>query len=196
LDGTIEDLAKRVEALESSIENLADRLSSLDIAVTSAMREIEALKRRVETPIDPSRWFPAKHIELLDFTVEDNHVIVKPRKYLGKEVFAEIAGIVKQLNGEYVSAGRESHFKFPLNPTPTKTGSTQSLVRRAWNEGKRYSKSSGKWVFSRDYRRLKDILIDAGRSMVAVVDGKEFRVKLSGDQDRFISLFPISRGGK
>jgi len=194
LSDAIEDLTKRVEKLEENVKNIVFKVEGLDAALTNAMREIESLRRRAETAIDPSRWFPEKYIELLDFKVEGNHVIAKPRKYLG-EAFRGIAAIVKKLNGEYVSAGRESHFKFPLNPSAG-NGSTQSLVRSAWDEGREFNSGGGRWVFSRDYQRLRDILMEAGRSMIVVVDGREFRVKLSGDKAQFISLFPISRRGK
>lgn len=53
--------------------------------------------------------------ELLNFDAEQssNFVIVKPKKYLGSENFASIGKVIRENKGEYVSAGRDSHFKVP-----------------------------------------------------------------------------------
>jgi len=45
------------------------------------------------------------------FEESASFVIVKPRRFLGSDNFAQIASIVRELGGEYVSAGRNSHFK-------------------------------------------------------------------------------------
>lgn len=50
---------------------------------------------------------------LLIFSEDENYVLVKPARYLGSENFARIAAIVRDNGGEYVSAGKESHFRFP-----------------------------------------------------------------------------------
>lgn len=49
--------------------------------------------------------------ELLDFSEKGGKIIVKPRSYLGSENFAKIAAKVREEGGEYVSAGKESHFQ-------------------------------------------------------------------------------------
>jgi len=40
-------------------------------------------------------------------------VIIKPRQFLGSENFAKIASTVRGIGGEYISAGKESHFRVP-----------------------------------------------------------------------------------
>lgn len=57
--------------------------------------------------------FPEDLRQQLNFTEQTDHVIVKPRQFLGSENFAKIATIVRELKGEYISAGKESHFKIP-----------------------------------------------------------------------------------
>jgi hypothetical protein len=54
---------------------------------------------------------------LLTFEVQNESVIIKPRQFLGPENFAKIADIVKQQGGDYVSAGKNSHFKIPFKTT-------------------------------------------------------------------------------
>jgi len=58
--------------------------------------------------------FPPELADLLYFEDADEHILVKPRQYLGSDNFRRIASIVRdQLGGEYISAGRESHFRIP-----------------------------------------------------------------------------------
>jgi len=58
--------------------------------------------------------FPENLESLLTFTEKDGKVIIKPRQFLGTENFTKIASIVREINGSYVSAGKESHFEVPL----------------------------------------------------------------------------------
>jgi hypothetical protein len=39
--------------------------------------------------------------------------MVKPRQFLGSENFAKIASIARGMGGDYISAGKESHFRIP-----------------------------------------------------------------------------------
>lgn len=59
--------------------------------------------------------FPKYLADLLTFTeVSDekgDFVKVKPRQFLGSENFAKIASIVRELGGDYISAGKQSHFR-------------------------------------------------------------------------------------
>ena len=47
-------------------------------------------------------------------TQQGNTLIIKANTFLGKETFKEVAQIVKANGGEYVSAGRDSHFTVPI----------------------------------------------------------------------------------
>jgi hypothetical protein len=62
---------------------------------------------------DSSHLFPEPLRNLLSFERKDDAIIVKPRQFLGSENFARIAEIVKQQGGDYISAGKGSHFKIP-----------------------------------------------------------------------------------
>lgn len=48
---------------------------------------------------------------LLNFTDMGDHIRIKPRQFLGSDNFAKIASIVRGVGGDYVSAGKESHFR-------------------------------------------------------------------------------------
>lgn len=48
---------------------------------------------------------------LLTITESQGVTIIKPKAFLGTENFMKLATVVRELGGEYVSAGKESHFK-------------------------------------------------------------------------------------
>ena len=48
---------------------------------------------------------------LLSFEEKEDYIKIKPRQFLGSENFAKIASIVRGIGGDYVSAGKESHFR-------------------------------------------------------------------------------------
>jgi len=62
----------------------------------------------------PEKLFPEDLRVLLSFEETEDSTIIRPRQFLGSENFAKIADIVKQRNGEWVSAGKQSHFKIPI----------------------------------------------------------------------------------
>jgi hypothetical protein len=72
---------------------------------------IPALRKRgVE---DVRMMFPQELEDLLTFTETEDHIVIKPRQYLGSENFAKIASIIRGAGGEYISAGKDSHFRVP-----------------------------------------------------------------------------------
>lgn len=57
--------------------------------------------------------FPEDLENLLNFEEKEDVIIIKPRQFLGPENFAKIASLVRGIGGEYISAGKSSHFKVP-----------------------------------------------------------------------------------
>jgi hypothetical protein len=60
--------------------------------------------------------FPEDLELLLSFQEKTDHIMVKPKQFLGSENFAKIASTVRGLGGEYISAGKDSHFRVPKKP--------------------------------------------------------------------------------
>ncbi|MEM3697884.1 MAG: hypothetical protein QXQ94_10400 [Candidatus Bathyarchaeia archaeon] len=58
--------------------------------------------------------FPKDLRQLLTFEEREGFCIIKPRQFLGSENFAKIADIVKAKGGEYISSGKNSHFRIPI----------------------------------------------------------------------------------
>jgi len=50
-------------------------------------------------------------IDMLNFEEKEDSIIIKPRRFLGSDNFAKIAAIVRNIGGEYISAGKDSCFK-------------------------------------------------------------------------------------
>lgn len=68
-------------------------------------------------PVDDVRLaFPEDLEALLSFQDKTDYVMVKPKQFLGSENFAKIASTVRGLGGEYISAGKDSHFRVPKQP--------------------------------------------------------------------------------
>lgn len=93
-------------------ELLADISKKLKDIVASIDRYLEAVKP-VEIKIkELKKRFSEDLRKQLIFEETDQYLIIRPKGYLGTENFGKIASIVRdELGGEYISAGKESHFR-------------------------------------------------------------------------------------
>lgn len=57
--------------------------------------------------------FPPDLENLLNIDERNDYIIIKPKQFLGSENFAKIASAVRGMGGEYISAGKDSHFRVP-----------------------------------------------------------------------------------
>jgi hypothetical protein len=57
--------------------------------------------------------FPEELETRLSFDEKGDYIIIKPKQFLGSENFAKIASAVRGMGGEYISAGKDSHFRVP-----------------------------------------------------------------------------------
>ena len=95
------DLVEVSKSLKAASGTTAAPATS--VTPTEKLRSIEAVKQA----------FSSELAGMLTFEESENYVIVRPRRFLGSDNFAQIASIVRNLGGEYISAGRNSHFKVP-----------------------------------------------------------------------------------
>ncbi len=122
----IEGLTKRVDELvvilNGIVEDLGQVSASLkSLAVSQITQPIVAptppkLPQMIEKSKileDIKMEFPDDLDGLLDFEEKDDYIIVKPRQFLGSENFSKIASTIRGMGGEYVSAGKASHFRIP-----------------------------------------------------------------------------------
>jgi len=54
---------------------------------------------------------PKELVDILTFEEKEGCFIVQPKGYLGSENFVKLLDCIKQFGGEYVSAGKNSHFR-------------------------------------------------------------------------------------
>jgi len=66
-----------------------------------------------ETVEEVRMSFPPALENLLNIDERNDCIIIKPKQFLGSENFAKIASAVRGLGGEYISAGKDSHFRVP-----------------------------------------------------------------------------------
>jgi len=129
----IENLTKRVDELVVILNGIMEDLRQ----VSASLRSLAAsqITQPVTAPAQPSApvpqpvrsevaekskaledlkmMFPEDLENLLNFEEKEDYIVIKPRQYLGSENFAKIASVVRGIGGEYVSAGKSSHFRVP-----------------------------------------------------------------------------------
>ncbi len=60
---------------------------------------------------DIRMMFPQELDTMLAFEDKGDYIMIKPKQFLGSENFAKIASTIRGIGGEYISAGRDSHFR-------------------------------------------------------------------------------------
>jgi hypothetical protein len=120
---TIDRLIERVDELLLVLKKISEDLHSISASAKSiAVSQItqpmpQTIGVSHETPGKRTRLedvrmaFPEELENLLSFEDKSDYVVIKPRQFLGSENFAKIASAVRGLGGEYISAGKDSHFR-------------------------------------------------------------------------------------
>jgi hypothetical protein len=120
---TVEELAQRIDQTLMILKRISDDLTDISKQL-KAERPATAPTPSAPTPsaagmrsvTDIRSAFPKELENMLFFEDAGTHIIIKPRAYLGSENFAKIAAVVRGEGGEYISAGKESHFRVPKAP--------------------------------------------------------------------------------
>jgi hypothetical protein len=116
--GEVLDVLKRIsEDLEdistslrrSSTPTAQAPVSGEPVAAPSA-ETVTSVGRGLE---DVKMLFTKEMEAMLLYEDKGDFIKVTPRQYLGSDNFAKIASIVREVGGEYISAGRDSHFRIP-----------------------------------------------------------------------------------
>ncbi len=123
----LEKLVDKVDELLVVLNNIAEDLRIVAASLKSiAVSQIAPPSAPTPTPPpetfenerkkdieDIKMMFPEDLEKLLNFEEREEYVMIKPRQFLGSENFAKIAQIVRGMGGDYISAGKESHFRVP-----------------------------------------------------------------------------------
>jgi len=114
---SIQELARKVDELLNVLKvvsgDLAEVSKSLKaVSVPAVAPAVSAApSEKMHDINDVKQAFSSELAGMLLFEESGKFVIVKPRRFLGSDNFAKIASVVRDLGGEYISAGRNSHFK-------------------------------------------------------------------------------------
>jgi hypothetical protein len=127
----IEKLAEKVDELLVVLNNIAE-----DLRIVSASLKSIAVSQLAPSPSAPAppapeapqaekplsiddvkMMFPEDLEGLLNFEDKGEYIKITPRQYLGAENFAKIAQIARGAGGDYISAGKDSHFRIPKRRT-------------------------------------------------------------------------------
>ncbi len=84
-------------------------VAGYDIVITVKPTEDVAPKITLESV----RSRLEEHLEELEVSKTAKGIVVKPKGFLGRDKFASVAAIIEELDGLYVSAGRDSRFLIP-----------------------------------------------------------------------------------
>jgi hypothetical protein len=113
-------LLERVDEILLVLKGISDDLRSVSASLKSM-----AVSQIIHPPTQPSApvsreslqdirmSFPEDLENLLNFEEKTDYIMIKPRQFLGSENFAKIASTVRGMGGEYISAGKDSHFRVP-----------------------------------------------------------------------------------
>ena len=113
----IQELAQKVEELLNVLNVISGDLAKVTKTLKTVSESVTApaisvapseKKRSIN---DVKQAFSSELAGMLIFEESGTFIIVKPRRFLGSDNFAKIASIVRNLGGEYISAGKNSHFK-------------------------------------------------------------------------------------
>jgi hypothetical protein len=121
----LERLVERVDEILVVLSKISEDLRTVSASIKSMVGS-QATQPAPQTPATVSHEihekktiedirlaFPEDLEHLLNFEDKGDYIIVKPRQFLGSENFAKIASAVRGMGGEYISAGKESHFRVP-----------------------------------------------------------------------------------
>ena len=123
---SLEKLVEKVDELLVVLNRMSEDLREVSASIKAtlclpAKQTTAQLPVAVSQPVQRSKKavddvrmaFPEDLEALLSFQEKTDYIMVKPKQFLGSENFAKIASTVRGLGGEYISAGKDSHFRVP-----------------------------------------------------------------------------------
>jgi hypothetical protein len=117
LSGIADDLRQVSASLKSlSVQQITQPVAApppLSLGQSPTVAGAPRVLERSKAIEDLRTMFPEDLENLLNFEEKDDYIIIKPRQFLGSDNFSKIASVVRQAGGEYISAGKASHFRVP-----------------------------------------------------------------------------------
>jgi hypothetical protein len=115
LNGITEDLRQVSVSLKSlAVSQITQPIAAHPApALSQPVAGAPHVSERSKLMEDIKMRFPEDLESMLSFEEKDDYIMIKPRQFLGPENFAKIASLVRSIGGEYISAGKASHFRVP-----------------------------------------------------------------------------------
>ncbi len=107
----LSDISEEMRSVSASMKSLAGGQITQPTATQVPITPEAGAKQRSLDEIRMS--FPEELEARLSFEEKGDYMIIKPKQFLGSENFAKIASAVRGMGGEYISAGKDSHFRVP-----------------------------------------------------------------------------------
>jgi len=120
--GSLEQLIERTDELltvlnyiAKDLREVSEKLKAVALPAARAAQPAQAAPPPKELNVEEvASAFPEDLRRLLKFEDKGEFITIRPTGFLGSENFAKIADLVRgRLNGDYVSAGKDSHFRVP-----------------------------------------------------------------------------------
>ncbi|MDR0797619.1 MAG: hypothetical protein LBE70_02715 [Nitrososphaerota archaeon] len=107
-------------ALNTTTSITSPQLNATSIPSSAEVNSIitSQTETRLRTIDDVRMSFPEDLEVKLVFEDNGNYISVKPKQFLGSDNFAKIASAIRGMSGEYISAGKDSHFRIPKKKPP------------------------------------------------------------------------------
>jgi hypothetical protein len=120
---SLNKISEELRSVSASLKSLAvGQITSQPTAKTYSLKPSPAPSLTPASKAPPSKErslddirmsFPEELEARLSFEEKGDYIIIKPKQFLGSENFAKIASAVRGMGGEYISAGKDSHFRVP-----------------------------------------------------------------------------------
>jgi hypothetical protein len=107
---TLSDISEEMRSVSASMKSLGGQITQPTAAQAPTPPEAGAKQRSLD---EIRMSFPEELEARLSFEEKGDYMIIKPKQFLGSENFAKIASAVRGMGGEYISAGKDSHFRVP-----------------------------------------------------------------------------------
>ena len=105
-------LADNTEMWYISEKNKKEKSASTAPTTTTSAPATQQPKEQARN-IDILKEFTEEQENRLTAKREGNAWIITPKQFLGTEMFAQISATIRSLHGEYISAGKDSHWRVP-----------------------------------------------------------------------------------
>jgi hypothetical protein len=112
----VEELTGQLSKIQTELRTVSASLKSLavgEITQPSTSNPASSVPSGKTRTLDDIRMsFPEELETRMGFEDKGDYVMIKPKEYLGTN-FVRVASAVRDMGGEYISAGKESHFRVP-----------------------------------------------------------------------------------